>query len=149
VGRRSLVPLALAGALLAGCGADAEEFQKRFGPINRELVALVEDVGASIQGASGKSDQQIEREFGRHAQRMGTLREDVEGLDAPGDVQDEQEALTRAMAKTQEALGDIEKAADKRNVGAARSATIELVTSSEELRKGRQAVAREAAAAAR
>jgi hypothetical protein len=140
-----LVPVfALAVALaLSACGEDkAETFAKDYQPLNKQIVALGSDVGRAVNGASGKSDEGIEKEFGALAQRTGELQQNVDELEPPEDLERPTGDLVEAMGDAQDALRDIEKAAGESDPAAARKATIQLVTSSEDLRDSRRALER-------
>jgi hypothetical protein len=137
--RRPLVTGFLLVALAAaGCGTNKEEeFRKEYRPLNSQIRDLGQDVGRSISGASGKSDEQISDLFGDLSTRTGKLKKDVDALDPPGDLTDDNENLVEAMGDAEVALRDIKKAAADSDAPAARRATIQLVAASEDLRDSR------------
>jgi len=145
LGRR-LIPLVLVLAfvpVLSGCGEDeAETFAKDYRPLNKQILALGSDVGETVNGASGKSDEAIEKEFGSLAQQTGELQQQVDELEPPEDLQPPTDQLGEAMDDAQDALRDIEAAAGKSDPAAAREATIQLVRSSEDLREARRTLER-------
>jgi hypothetical protein len=129
--------------VLAACGEDKEKtFREDFRPLNQRILDLGEDVGKAVSGASGKSDQQIEEDFGELAQRTGEVAKDVDALEPPDDLKKPKEDLVEAMGDARDALGDIESAADQSDPQAARRATVQLVTSSKELRDSRRRLER-------
>lgn len=136
--------LLLALALpLAACGADKREtFKKEFKPLDAKVLTLGRDVGASVTGASGKSDRQIQQRFGSLSRRTGTLQKDVNRLEAPDDLARDKKDLVDAMGNARDALADIEKAAGAGDPQAARRATIQLVAASQDLRSERRKLAR-------
>jgi predicted nucleic acid-binding Zn-ribbon protein len=143
---RSLAILvALTGiAVGAGCGEDQRDaYADDFQSLSRRLVALGEEVELSIQTASGKSDEQLQREFDKLADRLGRLRRELDGLDPPDDLASTQKELVEAMDAVEAALRGIERAAAGGNAGAARRSTIELVRASEGVRAARRELARE------
>jgi hypothetical protein len=138
------MPLALAVALaLSACGEDqAETFARDFRALDKQIVALSGDVAKTVDEASGKSDKEIEDEFGGLAQRTGELAQRVDELEPPDDLQPETDDLSESLGDAQDALGDIQKAAADSDPAAARKATIQLVTSSQDLRDSRRALQR-------
>ena len=135
--------LAGGGLAAAGCGEDEQKtFEKEFKPLNRELVALGTEVGGSISSASGSSNSQIAQAFGKHRRELGTLRDEAEELEPPGELDSTHEDLTKAMDDAQNALAGIERAAKKGNTEQARRATIRFVSSSARLRTARRKLAK-------
>jgi hypothetical protein len=128
---------------LAACGEDQEEtYSKAFRPLNERILDLGEQVGDAINGASGKSDQQIEAEFGRLAQRTGDVAKDVDALEPPDDLKRTNDDLVAALRVARDDLGGIEKAADESDAQAARRATIELGSASKDLSTARRKLER-------
>ena len=138
----AVVVVAVAPAL-SSCGEDEREvFAKDFRSLDMRIGALVSDVGKTVDEASGKSDREIEDEFGRLAQRTGELAQQVDELEPPDDLQPESEDLSESLGDAQDALRDIQKAAAESDPPAARKATIQLVTASQDLRDSRRALQR-------
>jgi predicted nucleic acid-binding Zn-ribbon protein len=132
-------------ALGVGCGEDQREaYGDDFRPLSRDLVALGDQVGRSIQGAEGRSDAQLEREFDELANKLGGLRRELEGLDPPDELAGTQKELVEAMRAVEAALRGIEQAAAGGDPEAARQSTIELVRASEDLGGARRKLARQA-----
>jgi hypothetical protein len=142
--RFHVLALLLALALpLAACGEDkTATFKKDFKPLNSKIVALGQDVGSAVNGASGKSDRQIQQQFGSLSRKTGTLQKEVNRLEPPDDLAAAKRALVDAMGNARDALGDIEKAAGAGDPQAARRATIQLVAASQDLRSERRKLAR-------
>jgi hypothetical protein len=133
--------------VLSACGEDQredqrEDFAQDFRALNKQVVALGADVGKTVNEASGKSDREIEDAFGKLAQRTGELAQKVDELEPPDDLQPETENLSESLGDAQDSLRDIQKAAADSDPAAARKATIQLVTSSEDLRDSRRALER-------
>lgn len=146
--RRALLTTTLLAVLAAGCGGDREEeFRKEYRPLDRQVLGLEQAVARSISGASGKSDKQIESQFGRLAKRTGELQQDVDALEPPGDLTAGKDDLVEAMGDAKAALRDIEKAAGDSDAPAARRATIQLVAASEDQRDSRRRLERATAPA--
>jgi hypothetical protein len=142
--RVHVLALLLAAALLVvGCGgSDSKTLRQDFRPLNAQIVKLGRDVGASVTGASGKSDRQIEQTFGALGTRTGTLRKQVDALDPPDNLKGDKQDLVDAMADARDSLRQISSAARKSNPQAARRATIQLVAASDDLRSARLRLAR-------
>ena len=135
--------MAALGLGVAACGEDEEEaFKKDFAPLNDKILSLGSEVGRAIRDASGKTDTQLERQFGQFAQRLGALQQDVDELEPPADLRSDQEALVEAMGDVQNDLEGIERAADGNDPRSAASATRDLISDSEDLRNARRALAR-------
>jgi hypothetical protein len=128
---------------LVACGEDEEEtFREEFRPLNDRIVELGGDVDKAVTGASGKSDQQIEQEFGRLARRTGAVRTDLGELEPPDDLADDQQDLVEALGDARDALNEIEQAAGEGDPQAARRATIQLVAASSDVGSERRRLAR-------
>jgi hypothetical protein len=141
--RTTILLLLLATVALVACGGDSEQdtYKEDFPPLSRQVVALGEDVGASIEGASESTDAQLAADFEAHAKKLGELERKLDGLKAPEDLADEQNALVTAMGDVQSRLEEIAEAARDSDAEAARRATVGLVDDSEALRDSRRALA--------
>jgi hypothetical protein len=129
--------------IAAGCGESAEEkYRDDFAPLNDEIVSLGKRVGATIQEAGGRTDAQLADAFGDYARELDELRQQVEQLEPPDDLADEQSALVEAMGEVQGSLAGIADAALSGDPEAARDATVELIPSSRRLSQAREALAR-------
>jgi hypothetical protein len=143
--RRALTTAVVLGAgVVAGCGGgDSEEdYKEDFPPINRQVLALGEDVARTIQRADQSSDAALAEDFGNYAQRLGDLQQELDELEPPDDLAEDQDDLVAAMGDVQGSLDDIAGAAQEGDPRAARQATVELVSRSEQLRDARRTLAR-------
>lgn len=140
----SLLVIAALPALAACGGPSREEFRSELRPVNERIMDLGRDVGSAVTGASGKSDRQIQQEFDRLAARTTATARDLERLEAPEDVKDEQRDLVEALRDNREALAEIADAAGAGDPQAARRATIQLVAASDDLRAARTRIERAA-----
>jgi hypothetical protein len=140
--RRPVASAVLAVAalsLLSACGGSKEDdFAKDYRDVNKQIVALGSDVGKTVNGASKKTDKELADEFGSLSKRTGDLAKDVDDLEPPDDLQKTTDDLSKSLTDAQHSLADIQDAADKHDADAARKATIQLVTSSADLRDARR-----------
>lgn len=139
----TLVAAACAVLGLAACGGSAEDdYKERFPPLSRELVALGEEVGSSIQAAGESTDRELAGDFAGFARRLGDLQRELDELESPEDLADEQDELVAAIGEVQGSLQDIADAAEQSDPDAARQATAELVQRSTDLRDARSELVR-------
>ena len=125
-------------ALATGCGeSDEEKYKDDFPPLSQKLSGLGQDVGQSIQGASGSSDEQLADDFNNYAEQLGEVQQDIDDLEPPDDLAEDQDQLVSSIGDVQGALEDIAQAADKGDAQSARRATLDLIQSSEDLRRSR------------
>jgi hypothetical protein len=137
----ALVLVAL-GAAACGGGGDDDDYGDDFRRVSERIVSLGEDVGEAIETAGESSDRELADDFGGFADELRDLRRELDQLDPPDDLADEQDKLVDAMGAVQASLADIAKAAEQSDPDAARQATIELVERSSDLRDARLALAR-------
>jgi hypothetical protein len=130
---------------LAACGKSAEDrYRADFPPLNRDLVALGEDVAAGLRDAGQSNNRALAREFGGYAQRLGDLRDRLDDLDPPGSVKRDHQRLAAAATATERALVDVASAARAGDAAAAGAAATRLVRSGQDLDAARQKVANSA-----
>jgi hypothetical protein len=133
----------LAALVLAACGESVEDkYKEDFPPLSQKLVSLGQEVGDSIQGASGSTDEQLADDFGNYAEQLGEVQQDIDELEPPDDLAEDQDELVSAIGDVQGALEDIGEAANKGDAQSARQATIDLIQGSEGLRNSRLKLAR-------
>jgi hypothetical protein len=137
--------MSVVGAVaVAGCGGKStdETYKDDYPPLSRKIVALGGEVGKAIQNAGNSTNQQLADAFGNFAQRLGDLQNQVDDLNPPKDLEDEQSALVSAMGNVQRDLHDISDAASKGDPKAARAATVQLIKDSPKLASARRTLNR-------
>ena len=139
--------LAVLALVAVGCGESQEDkFKKDFRPINDRILELFDNVATTLQGVGSLTNNQIERQFGGFARRLGDLREQVDDLEPPDDLERAKGNLVEAMRGAESPLSGIERAADKKNPRAAGRATRRLIFSLVALRRARRTLAKETGA---
>ena len=139
----TLPVVGLAALALTACGESAAEMYKEdFPPLSQKLVSLGQEVGQTIQQAGRSSDQQLAEDFAQYAERLGTVQQDIDELEPPDDLAEDQDQLVSAIGEVQGALDGIAEAAEKGDAESARQATVDLIQGSETLRDSRRNLAR-------
>ena len=133
--------LAALGLAACGGGSGEEDYKDDFPPLSREIVSLGREVGESIENAGESSDRELAGDFAGFATELGDIHRELDELEPPDDLADEQDALSSAIGEVHGSLEDIADAAEESDPDAARQATIELIQRSEELRETRRALA--------
>jgi hypothetical protein len=138
----ALVLVVLGAAACGGGDGDGEDYGDEFQRVSERIVSLGRQVGEAIETASESTDPELADQFGTFADELREVRQDLEDLEPPDDLADEQDELVAAIGPVQTALDDIANAAEESDAEAARQATIELVEQSSDLRDARVALAR-------
>ena len=140
--RRRLLPFLVLVALIAGCGGSAEDdYADDVREVDKQVVSLNRDVLAAGREARGQTNTQLAKRFGQLAQRSGETQQDLDTLDPPDDLKDEQLAVVEALGNTQNALEAIERAANSNSRRSAGEAALQLNSALARLRTTRRALA--------
>jgi hypothetical protein len=140
--RRALPALVAATLVVAGCGESSkEDYANNFRPINAELVQLGKKIAVSAASALNKSDREIAKEFGDHAEATVRARRRLDDLDPPDDLKSEQDDLSTALGDAEHALEGIANAAREHSPEDARRSTLDLIEASRKLRTARRKLA--------
>jgi hypothetical protein len=139
--RRSIALAVLGAVALAatGCGGS---FKDDFKSLNDDILKLSASVGSAIRAAPSQSDDQVKKDFGKLAGRMGDLKGRAEDLDAPDKLKSKKQNLVDAMGETKKALQDIGDAAGSHSRRGAERGLRELVLGGVKLARARRSLAR-------
>jgi len=131
------VTLACALALaVSACGESEEtEFKEDYNAAVKPLSELNTDIGSSIGGASGRSNDAIAREFEQLADKAQQTRDNLAELEPPEDAQESFDELLSSLKKGTEDLRAVAQAAKDGDPAAAREASAALVSSGRAIQK--------------
>lgn len=93
--------LALAAVTAVGCGGgdDSKGFREDYNAVVRQYSTLPVEIGTAVQGASTKTDKQLESEFAGLADRLSGQVTKLRKLDPPGDAEGEYKIFVNGLAK--------------------------------------------------
>lgn len=142
----------LAAFAAAGCGGDSSEdkadaFKEDYKPLNQELIDVGGQLGTALQGAKGKTNDQLATQFDELASDLGGVGDKIADLEAPDDLQADVDALTEEIADGEDTLKEISTAARAGDPAAARTATVGLVTKARDINDIQDKLAEETGAA--
>jgi hypothetical protein len=129
--------LACALALpVAACGeSENNEFKEDYNAAVKPLSELNTDIGNSIGGAAGKSNDAIAKEFDTLADKTQETRTNLADLDPPDDAKESFDKLLSSLKKGSDNLRAVAQAAKDGDPVAARQASEDLVASGQEIQK--------------
>jgi hypothetical protein len=121
---------------IAACGeSETNEFKEDYNAAVKPLSELNSDIGSSIGGAAGKSNDAIANEFEQLADKAQQTRDNLAALEPPDDAK---EAFDKLLASLQEGTGDLRavaQAAKDADPEAAREASEDLIATGQEIQK--------------
>ena len=123
-------------AALAACGEDdTNAFKEDYNTAVKPLSELNADIGESLGGAGGQSNDAIATEFQQLADKAQQARDNLAELDPPGDAKESFDNLLSSLQKGTDNLRAVAVAAKDGDPQAARQAANDLVASGQEIQK--------------
>jgi hypothetical protein len=136
--------LALGCALsigLVACGEDENNaFKEDYNVAVKPLSELSADIGSSISGAAGKSNDAIAKEFQRLATKAQQARDNLAELEPPEGAKDPFDELLSSLQNGADDLRAVATAAREGDPAAARQASEDLTASGREIQKAETAL---------
>jgi methyl-accepting chemotaxis protein len=129
--------LACALALpLTACGeSEDNEFKEDYNAAVKPLSELNTDIGDSIGGAAGKSNDAIAKEFDKLADKAQETRTNLADLEPPEDAKKPFDKLLASLKEGTDNLRAVAQAAKDGDPVAAREASQDLVASGQEIQQ--------------
>ena len=138
--RKLAIPFVVFSLALGACGESEGGLKEEFGPANRQIAVLVNDMGRAANEAQHGSVPDLEEKLGQFAQRAGELQQDVDEIEAPADDKDEQAKLTEVLGDVQSSMEELEREAGRESSPSANTADV-LIDSTVELKRARRELA--------
>ena len=140
--RRLILPLVILAAL-AGCGGNEEEqFDEQYARLNNRLLDVGRDIDRGLESAAGKTNKQLSEQFAAFALRLQALNTGLRRLDPPDELDGTKATLTARIDDTIKALRAISGATGEGDRQGTAVAVLEFETSSRELNRAQNALAR-------
>jgi hypothetical protein len=133
----AIVILACAVSLpVAACGESEEtEFKEDYNAAVKPLSELNSDIGSSIDGAAGRSNDAIAKEFDQLADKAQETRDNLAALEPPEGAEESFDKLLAALGQGTDDLRAVAQAAKDGDPAAARQASEALVSSGKAIQK--------------
>jgi methyl-accepting chemotaxis protein len=133
----AITALACALALpAAACGEDEDnQFKEDYNAAVRPLSELNDDIGNSIGGAAGKSNDAIAKEFERLATKAQETRDNLADLEPPEDAKESFDELLSSLEQGTDDLRAVAQAAKDGDPAAAREASQDLIASGQAVQR--------------
>jgi hypothetical protein len=136
---RTVARILLAVALVFGavaCGEDSnDEFKDQYNEAVRPLSSLGDDIGSSLSGAEGQSNQTLGAQFEKLADRADRTRQNLSELEPPEDARGQFDALLAALKRSVSDLRAVGESASEGDPSEAAKATQELVESGQRVQE--------------
>jgi hypothetical protein len=135
--RPTLILLALALVFGASaCGDDSsDEFKDQYNQAVRPLSSLGEDIGDSLSGAEGQSNQALGAQFEKLAERAEQTRRNLAELEPPEDASDQFDELLASLKTAVADLRAVGESAREGDPAEAAEATQSLVESGQRVQE--------------
>jgi hypothetical protein len=141
---RLAVALALAcllGIAFTACGEDENnEFKEDYNTAVKPLSELNRDIGSSLSGAAGQSNDAIATQFDKLADKAQQARDNLAELDPPEDAKESFDKLLSSLQDGTDDLRAVASAAKEGDPQEARQAAQDLVSSGQEIQKAETAL---------
>jgi len=125
----------------AACGSSEDnDFKEDYNAAVKPLTELNDDIGSSIGGASGKSNEKIAGEFENLADKAQQTRDNLAELDPPEDAKEEFDKLLDALKEGADDLSSVADAARGGDPAEAAKAAQALVESGSEIQQAETAL---------
>ncbi len=137
----ALCLVCLVSIAFAACGEDDDNaFKEDYNTAVKPLSELNEDIGSSLSGAAGQSNDAIADQFQKLADKAQQARDNLAELEPPEDAKDSFDKLLSSLQDGTDDLRAVASAAKDGDPQAARQAAQDLVTSGEEIQKAETAL---------
>jgi hypothetical protein len=140
---RAAAWISVATALAFGavaCGDDSsDEFKDQYNQAVRPLSTLGDDIGESLSGAEGQSNQALATQFDKLADRADQTRKNLSELEPPEDATDQFDELLASLEGATADLRAVGESAREGDPAEAAEATQDLVESGQRVQKAEAA----------
>jgi hypothetical protein len=131
----------LLGIAISACGEDDNNaFKEDYNSAVKPLSELNEDIGSTLSGAAGQSNDAIATQFDKLADKAQQARDNLAELDPPADAKESFDKLLSSLQDGTDDLRAVASAAKDGDPQAARQAAQDLVASGEEIQKAETAL---------
>jgi ABC-type glycerol-3-phosphate transport system substrate-binding protein len=139
--------LAVLLAAVAGCGgggASKSDFNKKFNPLNDQIVSLGKTVFSpqSETKRQKATNAEVATEFSGYAVQLDAIKTKISKLDAPDDYRSSVKKLLAALTKVSGDLNKISDAATKNDASAVTTSFATVFDDSRALKAAREELAR-------
>jgi hypothetical protein len=132
---------ALVSLAFAACGEDDDNaFKEDYNTAVKPLSELNDDIGSTLRGAAGQSNDAIANKFQELADKAQEARDNLAELDPPDDARKSFDQLLSSLQKGTDDLRAVATAAEDGDPAAARQAAQDLVSSGEQIQKAETAL---------
>ena len=132
----ALCLICVASITVAACGEDEDNaFKEDYNTAVKPLSELNEDIGSSLSGAAGESNDAIAKQFEGLADKAQQARNNLADLEPPEDAKESFDELLSSLQDGTDDLRAVASAAKDGDPQAARQAAQDLVSSGEEIQK--------------
>ena len=137
----ALALICLLAIAFTACGEDENNaFKEDYNTAVKPLSELNEDIGSSLSGAAGQSNDAISQQFEKLADKAQQARDNLAELEPPDDAKDSFDKLLSSLQKGTDDLRAVASAAKDGDPQAARQAAQDLVSSGEQIQKAETAL---------